>query len=159
MAVKRAANNPSMDRALSTIMRRPSPLAVVAFLFCAIPAAAQDAVREGLWEISIQGQFGGQPISSAPLVVRECIDQQSAQDLMAKLTGTAGGCQISDLRKEGSLTRWSLACTGQVEVSGRGEVTMNSNGFNGTLDLMVDMSGQSVPMLQTFDARWVGACK
>ncbi len=55
--------------------------------------------------------------------------------------------------------RWSMNCTGQVEVSGTGEVTMNSNGFNGTLDLMVGMGGQSVPMQQSFEARWVGACK
>jgi hypothetical protein len=138
---------------------RPLSISIVALLFCATAAVAQDPVREGLWEISIQGQVGGQPISSTPLVVRQCIDRQSAQDLMAKLTGAAGGCQISDLHQEGSRTRWSLACTGQVEVSGTGEVTMNSNGFNGTLDLMVGMGGQTVPMLQTFDARWVGACK
>jgi hypothetical protein len=132
---------------------------IVALLFCAGPAAAQDAVREGLWEISIQGQVGGQPMSSTPLVVRQCIDQQTAQDLMAKLAGGAGGCQISNLTREGSRTRWSLSCTGQVEVSGTGDVTMSSNGFSGTLDLSVAMGGQSVPMQQTFDARWVGACK
>jgi hypothetical protein len=138
---------------------RPFSSSIAALLFCATTAAAQDPVREGLWEISIQGQVGGQPISSTPLVVRQCIDQQSAQDLMAKLAGGTGGCQISDFSREGSRARWSLNCTGQVEVFGTGEVTMNSNGFNGTLDLMVGMGGQSVPMLQTFDARWVGACK
>jgi hypothetical protein len=37
---------------------------VVALLVCATTAAAQDPVREGLWEISIQGEVGGQPISS-----------------------------------------------------------------------------------------------
>ena len=138
---------------------RPLSSSIVALLFCATTAAAQDPVREGLWEISIQSQVGGQPISSTPQVVRQCIDQQTAQNLMAKLTGAGGGCQISDVHREGSRTRWSLNCTGQIDVSGTGEVTMNSNGFNGTLDLMVGMSGQSVPMLQTFDARWVGACK
>ena len=66
---------------------RPLSGSIVALLFCAATAAAQDPVREGLWEISIQGQIGGQPISSTPLVVRQCIDQQSAQDLMTKLTG------------------------------------------------------------------------
>jgi Protein of unknown function (DUF3617) len=132
---------------------------ILALLLCATTAAAQDPVREGLWEISIQGQVGGQPISSTPLVVRQCIDQQSAQDLMTKLTGTAGGCQISDLSRQGDRARWKLACSGQVEVSGTGEVTMTSNGFNGALDLMVGMGDQAVPMLQTFDAHWVGACK
>lgn len=138
---------------------RPFASSIAALLFCATTALAQDSVREGLWEISIQGQIGGQPISNTPLVVRQCIDQQSAQDLMAKLAGGAGGCQISDFSREGNHTRWSLACTGQVDVSGTGEVTMNSNGFNGTLDLNVGMGGQTVPMLQTFEARWVGVCK
>src|SRR5512134_2170330 len=119
---------------------------IVALLLCAAPAAAQDPVREGLWEISIQGQVGGQPMSSTPLVVRQCIDQQSAQDLMAQLAGGAGGCQISDLQQQGNRARWNLSCTGQVEVSGTGEVTMNSASFNGTLDVLVGVGGQAVPM-------------
>jgi hypothetical protein len=132
---------------------------VVALLVCATTAAAQDPVREGLWEISIQGEVGGQPISSTPLVIRQCINQQTAQDLMSKLAGGAGGCQVSDYSQEGNRTRWNLACTGQVEVSGTGEVTMGSEGFNGTLDVVVGTGGQTVPMLQTFNARRVGDCK
>lgn len=139
-------------------MRRVSG-SIVALLLYTAAASAQDVVREGLWEISIQGQVGGQPISSTPLVVRQCIDQATAQDLMGKLAGAAGGCQISDFNREGNRTRWNLNCAGQVDVSGTGEVTLNSNGFNGTLNLMVGMGGQSVPMLQTFDARWTGPCK
>jgi hypothetical protein len=122
-------------------------------------AMAQDPVKEGLWEVSIQGEIGGQPISTTPLVVRQCINNQTAQQLMAQLSGGAGGCQVSDLRQEGNRARWNLSCSGQVEVSGSGELTMMSDGFNGTLDLVVGMGGQSVPLLQTFNARWVGACK
>ena len=128
---------------------RPFSGSIVALLLCATAAAAQDSVREGLWEISIQGQVGGQPISSTPLVVRQCIDQQSAQDLMAQARRRRGRMPDIGLQPEGSRARWSMNCTGQVDVSGTGEVTMNSNGFNGTLDLMVGMGGQSVPMQQT----------
>jgi hypothetical protein len=139
-------------------MRLPSSFAVLLFL-CPIVAPAQEPVREGLWEISVQGQVGGQPLSSTPLVVRQCISQQSAQDLMTQLTGTAGGCRVTDLRQEGNHARWNLACSGQVEVSGTGEVTMRNDSFDGTLDLTVGTGAQSVPMSQTFNARWVGACK
>jgi len=132
---------------------------IVALLLCATPAAAQDAIREGLWEISIQGLVGGQPMSSTPMVVRQCITQQSAQDLMAQLSGGTGGCQISNLTREGARARWTMACTGQVEVAGTGAVTLTSEGFNGSLDLSVSMGGQSVPMQQNFDAHWVGECK
>jgi hypothetical protein len=132
---------------------------IVALILCATPAAAQDSIREGLWEISIQGLVGGQPMSSTPMVMRQCITQQSAQDLMAQLAGGAGGCQISNFNREGARARWTLACTGQVDVSGTGDVTMTSYGFTGTLDLNVGMGGQSVPMQQSFDAHWVGPCK
>ena len=138
---------------------RPFSGFIAALLFCATTASGQDPVREGLWEISIQGEVGGQPISSAPLVMRQCINQQTAQDLMARLSGGTGGCQVSDYSQDGSRARWSLSCTGQMEVSGTGEVLMGSDGFNGTLDLMIGMGGQTVPMLQTFNARRVGDCK
>jgi hypothetical protein len=138
---------------------RPLSASIFALLLCAATASAQDPVREGLWEVSIQGQVGGQPISSTPLVMRQCINQQTAQDLMAKLSGGTGGCRVSDYAQEGNRARWNLSCTGQVEVSGSGEVVMSSDGFNGTLNVMVAMGGQSVPMLQTFDARRVGDCK
>ena len=128
-------------------------------LVCSTIAVAQEPVREGLWEISVQGEMGGQPLSSTPLVVRQCVNEQSAQDMMAQLTGAPGGCQISNLRQEGNHARWNLACTGQFEVSGTGEVTMRSDSFDGAMDLTVGMGGQSIPMSQTFKARWVGACK
>ena len=122
-------------------------------------ALALDPVREGLWEISVQAEIGGQPISSTPLVVRQCITSQTAQELMGQLSGSAGGCQVTDLRDEGSRARWNLSCSGQVNVSGSGEVMVANNAFTGTMSLLVQMNGQTVPMLQSFNARRVGDCK
>jgi hypothetical protein len=131
---------------------------VVAGYLSAAPVLGANLVKEGLWEINAQATIGGQPATAAPMVMRQCITGQTAQDLMSQLTG-GGGCQISDYQQDGSRARWNLTCTGQVSVSGKGEVLMRSDGFSGTLDVVVGMSGQSVPMTQTFDARWVGDCK
>lgn len=138
-------------------MRLPS--ALLAAILLPLTAAAQDPVKEGLWEISVQTEIGGQPASSTPMVMHQCLTTQTAQDLMAQLTGGAGGCQVSDYRQEGNRSHWNLHCTGQVEVSGVGDVTVQSDGFQGTLDAVVGTGGQSVPMRQAFTARWVGACK
>jgi hypothetical protein len=132
---------------------------LLAAILLPLSAMGQDPVKEGLWEVSIQGEIAGQPISATPLVVRQCINNQTAQDLMAQLTGGAGGCQMSDLKHEGNRARWNLSCSGQVDVSGSGELTMTSDGFNGTLNVLVGMGGQTVPLLQTFNARRVGACR
>jgi hypothetical protein len=124
----------------------------------AAAALSAEPVKEGLWEISAQASIGGQPATAAPMVMRQCITSQTAQDLMSQLTG-GGGCQISDYQQDGNRSRWNLTCTGQVSVSGTGEVVLRSDGFNGTLNVLVGMGGQTVPMTQTFDARWVGDCK
>ena len=133
-------------------------LCTVAASLCMGAAMSADLVKEGLWEISAQASIEGQPATTAPMVVRQCITNQSAQDLISQLTG-GGACQISDFKQDGSRARWNLACSGQVSVNGTGEVVMRSDGFSGVLNVTVGMSGQSVPMTQTFGARWVGECK
>jgi len=123
-------------------------------------AFAVGAVKEGLWEISLQGEMGGQSLSSTPLVVRQCLNSRSVQDLMAQLNGVGGGgCQVSDFLEEAGRARWSMNCTGPVTLSGTGEVMIGQEAFNGTMSMLVAVGGQTVPLLQTFNARWVGDCK
>jgi hypothetical protein len=140
------------------MIRYLSALCVLAGFLSAVPVLGADPVKEGLWEISAQTSIGGQPATAAPMVMRQCITSQTAHDLMSQLTG-GGACQISDFQQDGNRARWNLACSGQVSVNGTGEVLMRGDGFSGTLNVMVGMSGQTVPMTQIFDARWVGDCK
>jgi hypothetical protein len=139
-------------------MRRFLPvLCFGSALLCAGVALAQDNVREGLWEISVRMEVGGQSTSAAPMVVHQCITRQSAQELMSQLTG-GGGCQTSGFQQNGNRARWNLSCSGQVTVDGTGEVTILDEGFDGTLNVQVGMGGQQVPMIQNFTARRVGEC-
>jgi hypothetical protein len=120
---------------------------------------AETALREGLWEVSVRMDIGGQPASAEPLVTRQCITQQTAQDLINQLAGTAAGCQVANLQQEGNRASWDLTCSGQVDVRGSGQLTLSSGGFEGSLDAWVGMSGQSIPVHQTFSARRVGDCQ
>jgi hypothetical protein len=43
-------------------------------------------IREGMWEVSVLAEVGGQPLPLPP-VVRHCITTQSVQDLMAQMGG------------------------------------------------------------------------
>lgn len=52
-----------------------------------------------------------------------------------------------------------MSCTGQIELTGSGEVTLSGTSFDGTLNATIAMGGQAVPLQQTFSARRVGECK
>jgi len=137
-------------------MRRAA--VVVALLSVPISAVSAPDIREGLYEISIRAEAGGQPLTSAPMVVRQCVTQQSVQDLMTQMGG-AGMCQISDVQQSANQARWKIACSGQVEASGAGEMQISGDTFNGRMDLSMNLGGQSMPMVQNFTARRVGECQ
>ncbi len=138
---------------------RLSAFLLMLLLVTTTPALAQTDVREGLWEVTVQVDMGGQPATAQPLVMRQCINQQTAQDLMAKLTGGGGACNVSDFQETGGRATWNMACTGQLNVTGTGEVTTRGDAFDGTLNLTVAMGDQQIPMSQKFSARRVGDCK
>lgn len=119
--------------------------------------AAPD-IREGMWEVSVLAEVAGQPLTAAPMVVRQCISNQSIQDLMAQMGG-AGACKISDFQQTGNHARWNIACSGAMDVSGTGETETAGDQFTGRMNLAVNMNGQSLPMVQNFQAKRVGECQ
>ena len=101
-----------------------------------VPAFAQSetTLQEGLWEVTVKMDVGGQLATEAPLVTRQCITQQTAQDLINQLAGAAGGCQVSNVEQTENEASWYLSCNGQVQVQGTGKLTLTSRGFDGSLD-------------------------
>jgi len=72
------------------------------FLIAAIAlvttAASAADIREGLYEISVRAELAGQAMTQAPMVMRQCVTQQSVQDLMSQMGG-AGGCKVSNFQQ------------------------------------------------------------
>jgi hypothetical protein len=125
----------------------------------AMPGAwAQNDLQEGLWEVTVTMAIGGQPTSAQPLVVRECIAQQNAQELMSQLTG-AGTCSTADLRQEGNRASWKLTCSSPVEIEADGNASFSGDSFEGAMAGQLGMSGQRLPFSQNFHARRVGPCQ
>jgi hypothetical protein len=133
------------------------PAALVFLARTAAVLAAAD-IHEGLWEVSVEAEVGGLPISATPMVVRQCVGSQSVQDLMPQMGG-AGGCNISDFQPDGPRARWNLACSGAMEVSGTGETEMAGDHFSGRMNLVIRMGGESMPLVQKFEAHRVGECQ
>ena len=136
--------------------------ASIRWLFTVLSAASGHAfaadIREGLWEFTLEAVVGGQSITGTPMVMRQCINKQSIQELMAQMGG-AGACKVADLEQNGTHSRWNLTCTGEPQVSGSGEADAAGEQLVGRMNLVVTMGGQSLPMVQNFQARRVGECQ
>jgi Protein of unknown function (DUF3617) len=140
-------------------MKHTSPACLLLSALALSPhAIAGPDIREGMWEVTVLAEVGGQPLSAAPMVVRQCITSQSVQDLMAQMGG-AGSCQISDFQQTGNRARWNIACSGTMDVTGTGETESAGDQFTGRMNLVITMSGQSLPMVQNFQAKRVGECQ
>lgn len=133
-------------------------LAALVLLARTAAVLAAPDIHEGLWEVSVEAEVGGQPISDTPMVVHQCIGTQSVRDLMAQMGG-AGGCNISDFQQDGPRARWNLVCSGAIDVSGTGQTEIAGDQFSGRMDLVIKMGGESMPMAQKFRAHRVGECQ
>jgi hypothetical protein len=51
-----------------------------------------------------------------------------------------------------------MTCTGANPMTGTGDFTFVSNGYNGQIRMKGKMEGQDVAMTQTINARRVGGC-
>jgi hypothetical protein len=128
---------------------------------CALAMAAAEAadIKEGLYEISVRAEIGGMPVSEAPMVVRQCMSQQSMQQLMSQMGG-GGACNVSNFEQSGNQARFNLNCSGVLNVAGTGETQFSADQFTGRMDLSVQMGGdQAVPMVQKFTGKRVGECQ
>jgi hypothetical protein len=114
-------------------------------------------IREGLWEVSVDAEVGVSRSALRPWS-RQCVGNQSVQDLMAQMGG-AGGCNISDFQQSGAHAQWKLACSGAMDVTGTGETEMAGDQFSGRMNLVIKMGGESMPMVQKFRAHRVGECQ
>jgi hypothetical protein len=133
---------------------------LLAALLPASAAWAQADLQEGLWEVSITMAVGGQPTSGQPLVMRQCISQQSAQELISQLNGAGtGSCNTADLQQDGGRASWKVSCSGPVELDGSGSATFMPDRFDGAMNGQIGMGNQKLAFSQSFSARRIGACQ
>jgi hypothetical protein len=131
---------------------------LIAASLLAMPAAWAQDLQEGQWEVSVTMAIGGQATSGQPLVMRQCIAQQNAQELISQLTG-AGTCSTADLRQEGNRASWKLTCTAPLQIEADGEASFSGDSFEGAMNGQLGTSGQLLPFSQSFRARRVGPCQ
>lgn len=121
-----------------------------AFALCAFASLAGSQDRPGnLWKTTSQTVLPGVPFSPPPQVAQLC----TARDWTAPPPPPPGqSCTVSNFQRAGNKVSWDTQCTGEMAMSGHGEITFTGeDAYSGTIDftaegvtLKVNLTGEKI---------------
>jgi hypothetical protein len=109
-----------------------------------LPAVADGPRKDGQWNVTIEMQMPG--MQMPPVKTTQCVTKAEAADPLKSLPKADGGndCKVSDYKTEGNKISWSMKCTGNRPMSGRGEIVYADSSYTGTMT--IDSAGQAMTM-------------
>jgi hypothetical protein len=133
------------------------PLMIV--LIALSPMAAQAAdVQEGLWDISLTMTTQGQ--SFGPYNKQQCFTKADTQDPSRLFAESTGGCEYTNKKYFGNQFNFNVRCTGNIPLSGTGQVEFSSDRFRGSMNLTAQMAGgPSVESVSEISGKRLGDCQ
>ena len=117
------------------------------------PAAAQG--RDEQYDVTIKMAMAGMPMELPAISQRLCV-KKGAND--GDFVPRQENCTVSDARRAGARLTFKVACTGKDPMTGTGDFTFDTAGYNGQIRLQGKMDGQDVDMTQAIAARRAGGC-
>jgi uncharacterized protein DUF3617 len=131
--------------------------AVVATLVAA-PAAWAIDMQDGLWEVTTRMDMPGMPAGMGAHTMQHCYtkkDVQNPKDTLPK----DGQCTVTEFNVQGNTTTWTMQCTGDHAMTGRGSMTYRGTSYAGTVNMQMKQDGQAMNMTQHIEGRRIGACQ
>jgi hypothetical protein len=102
--------------------------------------AAADERPGNLWKTTSQTVLPGVPFSPPPNTVELCTAKEWTQPPPPP---PGQSCTVSNFQRDGSKVSWDTQCTGEMEMSGHGEITFTSaDAYTGTIEFAAE--GMSV---------------
>jgi len=111
--------------------------------------AQQGLMRPGRWQNTVQMQMPGMPMQMPPQTTTRCVTaEQLARDPNSWIPSGPDGsaCKISDQKVVGNKVTWKVACTGQMAMTGDGELTFMEDSYEGTLMASTAMGGMTMKL-------------
>lgn len=140
-------------------MRR---VAVITGLLClasfATPTAQQHPMRPGSWEVTGQMSMGGKqmpPMTNTQCVTPEQLKQAEEGGMPAGWTnGPQGNCKVSDYKVAGGNVTWKMTCSGQMAMTGDGQMQFKGDTYTGTMTMTMPQG----TMTMNASGKRVGDC-
>lgn len=126
---------------------------IVSTLLVALTAVAlyaQNPMRAGQWEVSMQMQMAGMAMpemKSMQCVTPEQLQKDPASGLPNGARGAGpDACKVSDYKQTGSTVSWKMTCTGAQAMTGEGELVFAGDAYTGTITMMMPQGSMSMKM-------------
>jgi len=135
---------------------RPVALLAAAFAVAtSFAAIAQAPGKDELWDVTMKMEMAGMPMAMPPRTNRVCVEKGNDEALVPK---GRDNCVISNAKRTGNKYTFNVACTGKDPMSGSGEFTYSSDGYDGKMQMKGTAEGQPFDMTQTVTGKRVGTC-
>ena len=112
--------------------------------------------RDGDWEVKVEMQMPGMPMSLPAQTIRQCVTPQDAADPQKAAPPNPRGrgpndCKVSDYKIDGNKVTWSMTCS---QMTGAGEFVYAADAYTGTMKM--NMQGQE--MVMKYAGKRLGDC-
>ena len=126
-------------------------LAASAMLFVAFTPARADAPGV-LWQSTSQMIMQGMPFTPKPMTAKFCAAANSSQPPPSPQGQT---CTTTNVQRSGDKVTWDTACTGEMDMTGHGEIT-----YEGTdkYDGEMNMTAEGVTITIKLSGVKLGEC-
>jgi hypothetical protein len=114
--------------------------------------AAQNPMRPGNWETTMKMEMPGMPAGAGmpPMKSTQCITAaELTKDPATGLPRGAAGqknCTVSDYKATGNVVSWKMACTGQMAMTGTGELTFKGDSYEGVMKMSMAQGEMTMHM-------------
>lgn len=122
-------------------------LAAVLLCLCSVvTASAQNPMREGRWEVTIQMSMPNMPMQMPATKNVQCVTRDQLKDPAASLPSgpdRTNSCKVEDYKTEGSRVSWKVACP---SMSGTGEMTFKGDTYDGLMKMTTERGEMTMKM-------------
>ena len=127
----------------------------------ACAAAAQPAIKDGLWEVTTTMDMSGAPAGRPPQTMQHCVTPQEAKDPanIGRNMDKSGQCQMVDHKVSGNTATWKLVCKGEGAMTGTGTATYAGTTYTMTSTTTMTQGTQTMTMQVNQTGKYIGPCK
>jgi Protein of unknown function (DUF3617) len=138
-------------------MRYACVFAATLMMGAAMWAQSSGARRDGNWEVKIEMEMPGMPMSLPAQTVMQCITPQEANDPQRATPpsgrGRGSDCKVSDYKAQGNKVTWAVSCPNDG-MTGTGEFVYTENAYTGVMK----MNAQGRGMNMKYTGKRLGDC-
>ena len=140
--------------------RRPVVIAFFIFSLAVLSwaAFAQNTMREGNWEVSMQMEMAGMEMKMPEFKTAQCVTKEQINDPVKALPQATedknNDCKVSEYKVTGNKATWKMACTMPMAISGAGEITYGTDTYDGSMTMTTDAGN----MMMKYKGKRLGDC-